>query len=187
MVMAPLAVRAQEAAPTAPAPSAPASTAPAVTAPQHVQPPALSPYPPTSKGIGKRYTSWDADVEGAYGRIFSDPSHPSGFGRVRGGVLWIRDPHFYMLGLTYELSDRSAATLGLQGEYLNLEAGLWAQIGALVDVANGARPGGMLSAGWSVLGVELQARSYEDLGFVPAVYGKLRIPLGIIGFALRGR
>jgi hypothetical protein len=167
----------------------PAPTTPENKAPSQAPPPQLPGAGPPIVGgsLGKRYTSWDANIEGAYGRILSDPTHPSGFGRVRGGVLWIRDPHFLSLGVTYEFSDRSAATLGIQGEYLNLELGVWAQAGPLVDLAHAARPGGMFALGWSVLGVELQARSYEDLGFAPAVYAKLRIPLGIIGFGVRGR
>jgi hypothetical protein len=135
----------------------------------------------------KSYTSWDVNIEGAYGRLYTDPSAKSGFGRVRGGFLWVRDPLFYSLGLTYELSDYSKATVGVQGEVLNLELGLWLQAGAMLDLANSARPGVMGAVGWSVIGAEVQGRDIEGQGMVPAAYVKLRIPLGIIGFGLRGR
>ena len=135
----------------------------------------------------KRYNSWDANIDGGIGRVF-DPGETTGLLRVRAGVLFIRDPHFLALGATYELSHLSAATLGIQGEYLHLESGVWLQAGPLLDVgSNKPRFGWMGSLGWSLLGVEYQGRDYNGNGYVSAVFAKLRIPLGIIGFAIRGR
>ena len=136
----------------------------------------------------KRYTSWDANIEGGIGRVLDAPGETTGLLRARAGVLVIRDPSFYMVGVTYELSHMSAATLGLQFEYMNLESGFWGQIGPLVDVAaTKPRLGFMAAFGISVIGVEYQGRSYLQDDFASAIFGKLRIPLGIIGFAVRGR
>jgi len=100
----------------------------------------------------KRYTSWDGNIEGGIGRVLS-PGETVGLLRARAGVLVIRDPAFYALGATYELSHLSAATLGIQGEFLHLESGFWAQIGPLLDVAS-AKPhaGWMGSFGVSIIG-----------------------------------
>ncbi len=135
----------------------------------------------------KRYTSWDANIEGGIGRVVSSPPETTGLLRARAGVLLIRDPSFFAFGATYELSHLSAATLGLQAEYLHLESGAWAQIGPLVDVADHAKLGFMGSLGISVIGVEYQGRNYNAYGYASVVFAKLRIPLGMIGFGLRGR
>jgi hypothetical protein len=99
----------------------------------------------------------------------------------------VRDPVFLSLGATYELSNLSAATIGVQGEWMNLEVGVWGQAGPIFDVAHGGRPGVMAALGWSIFGVEVQGRDMQDAGFVGAIYAKLRIPIGIIAFGFRGR
>ena len=139
------------------------------------------------RGVGKRYTTWDLNIDGAYGRLFTDPARGAGFGRIRAGVLWVRDPTFLSIGATYELSNFSSATLGVQGEWLNLEMGIWAQAGALIDVDGTPRFGAMAAVGWSIVGVEVQGRDVAGSGFVPAVFAKLRIPISIIAFGIRGR
>jgi hypothetical protein len=131
--------------------------------------------------------TWDANVEGAVGAAFLETSHLSGFGRVRGGLLYVNEsdvasPLFAALGLTYEISDRTPATFGVQGEIMSLSSGFWLQAGAMVDVQ--PRPGFMASAGWSLFGVEGQARWDKDYGHFFAVYGKFRVPIGVLHFAL---
>ena len=174
------------AAPTPPAPAAPAPTAPAPAAPAPFVMPAGPPVVPNAAML-KRYTSWDANIEGGVGRVLNGPGETTGLLRVRAGVLVIRDPSFFALGATYELSHLSAATLGIQGEYLNLESGVWGQIGPLVDVADNAKLGFMAAIGLSVVGVEYQGRDYNSLGYSSVIFAKVRIPLGIIGFGIRGR
>jgi hypothetical protein len=135
----------------------------------------------------KKYTSWDANIEGGIGRVLNGPGETTGLLRARAGILVIRDPNFFAVGATYELSHLSAATLGVQGEYLNLESGFWGQIGPLVDVAEGGKLGFMASIGVSLIGVEYQGRDYNAYGFSSVIFAKVRIPLGMIGFGLRGR
>lgn len=134
--------------------------------------------------------TWDLNVEGALGARFTDRSHVSGFGRVRGGLLFANEvdiaaPTFFMLDLSYELSDFSPATFGLQAEVLSLNSGLSLQLGALVDVQ--PRPGFMASLGFSVFGVEGQLRWAKDgpEGPIWAIYGKISIPIGVIRVALQ--
>jgi hypothetical protein len=132
-------------------------------------------------GPRERRTTWDLNLDGALGRLLTDPGQWTGFGRVRGGILHIRDSLYFSLGLTYEISDKTAATFGLQGEVMHLESGFWLQVGGLLDIQ--PKPGVMASVGWSILGFEFQYRNYEDTGPVAALFGKIRIPLRIIFLA----
>ncbi|MDI1478159.1 hypothetical protein [Polyangium sp. y55x31] len=136
------------------------------------------------------FWTWDANVEGGIGALFEDRVHLSGFGRVRGGFLRVdersvAEPRFLALGLTYELSDFSPATFGIEVETLGLASGTWLQLGALLDVQ--PRPGAKLALGFSLFGVEGQVRWDKDDGVVWAAYGKLRVPVGILGWALSSR
>jgi len=136
--------------------------------------------------IGGQEVTWDANIEGAFGRAFGDlHARTVSFGRVRGGVLWAHGEWFTSLGAFYDLSNFTPGTFGIQLEQMHLQSGMWIQIGAGVDVQ--PRAMGMLSVGWSVLGVEAQYRAFGDGGIGPAIFGKLRIPIGIIGFALAHR
>lgn len=143
---------------------------------------------PRYKKRTSRYITWDANIDGALGYSFEGDGHLSGFGRVRGGLLFVNEediqaPAFRALGLTYEFSDFTPATFGLQFEFMSLNSGAWLQAGAMVDIQ--PRPGFMLAAGLSLVGVEGQVRWSEGDGAFIAIFGKLRIPLGIIGVALR--
>lgn len=128
-------------------------------------------------------TTWDLNIDGAYGRVFSDNPESSFFGRVRGGIMNVNESIFTMLGATYEVSSLSQTTLGLQGEWLHLQLGVWVQAGGLLDVSP-TNFGGMGAVGWSLFGVEFQYRGYENIDPAPALYGKIRIPLGVIGHFL---
>lgn len=119
-------------------------------------------------------------MEGAYGRYF--PAREGfGFARCRGGLLYSSDPIFYALGLTYEWSNLEDATFGVQAEVMQIETGLWLQLGGLMDAH--AHPGAMAAVGWSILGAELQLRKFDpdDYGF--AAVAKLRIPVTFIAQA----
>jgi hypothetical protein len=142
---------------------------------------------PTYKERRTRYITWDANIDGALGYSFQGDGHLSGFGRVRAGLLFVNEediqaPAFRAIGLTYEFSELTPITFGLQFEFLSLNSGAWFQAGAMVDIQ--PRPAFMLGAGLSLIGVEGQVRWSEGEGAFFAVYGKLRIPLGIIGVAL---
>lgn len=169
--------------PAAPAPPAAVSAAPTTPAPAA---PAVSPELAAATASGLNYerdTTWDLNLEGGYGRFFSDPAKNTGFVRARGGVLFIRNSTYRALGITYEYSALSPAAFGVQGEVLNLELGLWTQLGGFVDVSG--HFGAQLAAGWSLFGVEGQYRAVQDRGSGFAVFGKLRLPISIIARALK--
>ena len=130
---------------------------------------------------------WDLNLDGAAGRVFADPAYWGYFGRARLGVTWVRDPAFYSLGVTYDIGKDSYATVGVQGEAMHLSSGCWLQAGAMLDLEHRARPGGSFSLGFSVVGVELQVKDLPDHGWTPALYGKIRIPVGLLAFALTER
>lgn len=167
--------------------SEPQKATPAPTA----APPTETP-PKVNKGVllgnvapRDRATTWDLNLEGALGWVLPDTGDSwgdkrfTGFLRARAGILRIHDSWYFSAGPTFETSKLQPVTVGLQGEVMNLEAGLWAQAGALFD--GGAHPGAMGAIGWSLFGVEAQYRVYDkyNLGEVPAVYFKLRIPIGV--------
>ncbi len=158
---------------------------PAVVAP----PTPIGPVDPNAPKISsmsadEKYTrnTIDLNLEGGVGRFFGDPKATYGFGRARAGVMFARWPVFTMIGATYEYNGLSPATFGVQGELLHLSAGIWAQVGGMLDVHG--KPGGMVSLGFSVIGVEAQYRGYEDKDYGAAVIGKIRIPVGVLLYAL---
>jgi len=134
----------------------------------------------------------DLNLEGALGWV-PGRDHFTGFGRARVGVLVFIEPPdpraspvAISTGLTYDISDLSGATLGLQTELIHMGSGVWGQAGAMVDAITPS-PVGMVALGWSLIGVEVQRRFYEvdsvdgrdnlnDWG----IYGKLRVPISII-------
>lgn len=129
--------------------------------------------------------TWDANIEGAVGALFLEPARVIGFARVRGGLLYVDEqdvssPKFYSLGLTYEVSNfrRVTSALGLQAEFMHLNSRFWAQAGVVADFQ--PRPGFNATVGWSIFGVEGQARWDEGRTqgeLVWGVFGKLRIPI----------
>ena len=165
-----------------PATTEPATTPPATGAPKK---PKRKVFGNSPDDVGERALTWDLNIEGAYGRAFGDLQKPAGFGRIRGGVLRIREPFFYALGATYEISPFTPATFGIQGEAMHLSTGVWLQAGAMIDIQ--PKPGVMASFGWSLFGAEIQYRSYDkyNLNGTVAVYAKLRIPISIISWATR--
>jgi hypothetical protein len=124
---------------------------------------------------------WDVNLEGGYGRYFADPAERFGFARARAGLLYSVDPLFYAVGITYDWSNLTAATFGLQAEVMHIESGLWAQAGALLDTQ--VHPGVMGSVGWSIFGAEIQYRKFDPNNWGPVVVGKLRIPVTFIAKA----
>jgi hypothetical protein len=103
-------------------------------------------------------------------------------------VLHVRDDLFYTLGVTYDavklwrIGGWDATNFGLQAEIMHLQYGIWGQVGGLVDFTGNG--GISLSAGWSLFGVEYQARNFDSLGPVMSLYGKVRIPVTIIYHAI---
>ena len=137
------------------------------------------PAAPTFRGpVYERATTWDANIDGAFGRYFGDSPAWTGFVRARAGVLFIREPFYNALGFTYEYSSLSKGTFGIQGEILHLDMGFWGQAGALLDVSG--HPGGMVAFGLSIVGLEAQYREYDGRGSGVALYAKLRAPISII-------
>jgi hypothetical protein len=160
-----------------------------IARPGEAAPPAKSPTGSPGREVKpRRYTTWDLNLDGAMGYAFEDDAHLSGFGRIRGGLLFVDErnftaPSFTSLGLVYEISDLSPATVGFQAETMSLSSGTWAQIGAMVDLVQ-VRPVFMASVGFSVLGAEVQLRGDDEQSAYWALYAKLRVPVSIIAIAL---
>jgi hypothetical protein len=162
--------------------------------------PAPTPHPavppPTSQNveIGKmgigipmlRYANtWDVNLEGGVGSVFRDADRLAWLARGRFGALFVRDNSFWQVGATAEwVSSLNRPAFGLQGEYLHLELGTWLQVGGSLDTKG--KPGGMIAAGLSIVGVEAQFREFEnDTEGHVALLAKLRIPIGVLAYGLR--
>jgi hypothetical protein len=139
----------------------------------------------TVEDFMERDTTWDLNLEGGLGGAFTEAGTKlSGMFRARAGVMFVRAPHFFTVGASYQWSNRSYATIDIQAEYMHLTSGLWLQVGPLLDLEH-TRPGVMVSGGISIIGVELQQRSFADLGVSTVVMGKIRAPLGFLFWAFR--
>lgn len=141
--------------------------------------------PPAGPFVLDQATTWDVDVEGGVGRYFGSSDRWAGLVRGRAGVLVVRDPVYESLGVSVEYSSLSKATFGVQAEVARIDAGFWVQTGALIDLT--ARPGALLSGGWSIFGLEGQLRSYAGLGFGVTAFIKVSVPIGIVAHAVGTR
>ncbi|MCL2726491.1 MAG: hypothetical protein FWD69_18885 [Polyangiaceae bacterium] len=131
-------------------------------------------------------TTWDLNLEGGYGYAFGDAHRGSALLRARPGVLFIRDSSVWQAGATVEwTSIGKELAFGVQAEYMHIGLGTWIQGGASVDAA--ARFGGMAAVGLSVFGVEAQVRNDGFDSPIFALYAKIRIPIGLIVYAISSR
>ena len=135
-----------------------------------------------------RVTALDVNLDAAFGRVFDTPEdRPAYFFRGRVGVLHVRDDFFFTAGVTYDFAKVYRVggfdnNFGIQLELMNIQYGIWGQLGALVDTQGN---GGLtVAAGWSLFGAEYQVRNYQELGPTMAFYGKIRIPITIIYHAV---
>jgi hypothetical protein len=192
---APAAVEAPPAPPptTLPPPPSPAvapSGAPAGRWVYVTEPASTTPASPVAQKVllgpvYQRANTWDLNIDGAFGRFFGDDAKWTGFVRARAGILFVREPLYNAIGLTYEYSSLSNATFGIQAEILHLDSGFWGQVGGLLDVSG--RLGIMAAVGFSLVGIEAQYRSYDGLGDGIAIYAKLRAPIGVLAYVFGTR
>jgi hypothetical protein len=144
------------------------------------------PPPPSQKGpVYQTANTWDLNIDGAAGRFLGDDAKWTGFVRARAGALLVREPLYWAIGATYEYSSLVNATFGIQAEVLHLDSGLWAQLGVLLDT--NAHQGVMAAVGYSLIGAEVQYRTYDGLGSGLAAYVKLRAPIGVIAYVFGRR
>jgi hypothetical protein len=132
----------------------------------------------------ERRTTWDLNLELGYGRIFPSPPHWEGFFRGGAGILFVRDPLFWVLRFTYDYSPRSNAVIGTELEANWVETGIWGNLGLMKD-ANSKYWGGRASVGFAIFGFEAEYRGDDTTKTYFALYGKLRFPLGVIAQVLR--
>ncbi len=124
--------------------------------------------------------TWDLNFEAGYGHVFSSPTRGSGFLRPGLGATLVQDPFWLTLRGTYEYSRLSDATIGVQAELALFEAGLWVQVGGMMDATKGHRAGFMTALGFAIFGAELEYRNAEQTGKAWAIYGKLRLPISAL-------
>lgn len=127
--------------------------------------------------------TWDVNLDLGYGYAFGDARRGGGLARGRFGVLLVRDAVMLQFGGTAEWTTIAQhPAFGAQGEVLHVDTGAWFQLGGAIDTAG--KPGGMMALGLSLFGVEAELRQYAGYdGLIVSVYGKLRIPVGILAYA----
>ena len=139
-----------------------------------------------------RYFGLDLDVSGGGGYHWGERGigRPVGFGKIRGGLMYATWPFVYSIGATFESNNLSPAAWGLQAEVTHIGAGIWLQVGGMIDwKAQGAFTAAL---GWSVFGIEAQLRGYQDalpeptqyFGYGISILGKVRVPIGFILYVL---
>lgn len=145
-----------------------------------------------------RTTTWDIDLQGGVGYVMDTTSKTNnftlGFVRARAGVLTVPTyPWIIAFGPTFELNNFGAtypspgAAFGAQIELTNFGIGWWARVGPSLDTSS--RPSIAGAVGWSFFGVE--ARYTGNWGYIDpvhnesyAVLGTVRLPIGVIAYAL---
>ncbi len=138
---------------------------------------------PGQQGPVRRGSTWDLNVDLAYGIMFArQDRRQTGMLRVRGGWMIIHEPWYPSIGLTADISNIMPTSFGIQAEAMHLWTGVWAQIGVQVDVE--PRLGFHAAVGYSIIGIEAQARMRSDKSMLLTVFGKVRIPIGFLWLAL---
>lgn len=186
----PAAAIGQESAP----PTGPTTTAPAAESPS----PSPATEPPNAQAsatqaelkvpkidlsmAARRGVSWDLQPEGGVIAVGGPSLRYRGLGRLRAGVLVVREPLYQAYGLQLEGWGQSRLALGVQAELTHLWSGFWGQLG--VALASGWHPQFEASVGWSVIGVEGQMLVLPRGAYRWAFITKLRVPIGILVFGL---
>ncbi len=128
--------------------------------------------------------TYDINLEGGVGYLFSSPTRWNGIARGGLGVTWVKDPFWNTLRFTYEYSGLADATWGAQIEMAWFERGLWAQAGGLYDFKGPGHGGVMGAIGFAIFGVEGEYRGAEPTGKAWGVYLKARLPVSALIQAL---
>ena len=122
--------------------------------------------------------TWDLNVDIFFGPVLErfDRMPPWTFGgRVRGGLMLIREPMFISVGLTAMVDTWRPPAFGVESELMHLQTGLWMHAGAFMDIE--ASGGATFAMGWSIYGLETQLRVDPSGEGVWTVLAKLRVPL----------
>lgn len=151
-------------------------------APSPPSPPTTDERPVVPSPMGPLWheNTWDSMVELGAGVDTEDKGRF--FARARGGVMWVREPFFTSLGAMVEVGPYVPFGAGIQTEVVHLWTGLWANLGASVDLE--ARPAAIMGVGWSIFGAEARIQRLGDDESVWTLFGKLRIPVRHLVFAL---
>lgn len=129
--------------------------------------------------------TWDLNLDLLFGGVFRDDNPFAFMVRVRHGALFIREPWFLHLGITAQVGMELPAAFGVQAELMHLAAGTWGELGLHVDTQG--RVGGQIAAGYTWVGLELQARAGRRPGEADvSLLGIVRVPLRFFFFAGQG-
>jgi hypothetical protein len=131
----------------------------------------------------RRGMRWDLNIDLSVGRLYA-PRETRWLGatRVRAGMLFVLEPWVPAIGLTAEATTLQPPRFGAQLEFLFLFTGTWLQVGADYDTKKRFAFHG--AVGYSVLGIEAQRRRHDSGDDVWTVFGKIRIPIGVVAMEL---
>jgi len=121
--------------------------------------------------VGRCGHWFNLNIDAGYG---GNLMRQSGMLRLKTGWLGVSEPWYISAGPSISLYHSMPLTVGMQAEVMHLSTGGWLQLEGFVDVEKDV--GGMIGLGWSLVGVEFQTRKNH----MWTVFGKLRIPVGIL-------
>lgn len=125
---------------------------------------------------GYQFRSFDIDLDGAIDLMEANRYG----GRVRLGLMEAHDELFYSAGLSLGRYTALGSVVGVEGEILALQSGLWFQPGLLYSSSRDVSLKG--SIGWSLIGMDLFVSPFSPEKL--AVNLKIRVPLRLIFLAL---
>ncbi len=125
---------------------------------------------------------WNVYASGGVGGALDGHHDALFFGRFGPAIGFGDGDWAWMLQLDYDVSAQSQAAFD-SGLWAIYDGVLWVQAGGLVDLDAGhVHAGARLALGWTLFGVEAQARRYDpstQLGDVFALYGTITVPYGL--------
>ena len=110
-------------------------------------------------------------------------SAPWGLARLRAGVLFAFDPLFVVVGASGQVGGLGKYSLGLEAQFIHMEAGGWLQLGVAPLRDTG---GASLSAtiGFTLFGIEYQRDIAGDAEGDQALLLTAHVPFGVLRAAM---
>ncbi len=124
---------------------------------------------------------WNLNLVGGWAPWTNADLEHAFVGRIRAGVLKIREPWFGALDASFDYGGLVGLGGGVHVELIHLWSGLWGQL--FVALANDVELVTGVSAGWSIAGVEFQLCPTRD-NVETLLLLKLRIPIGVLTYGL---
>lgn len=154
--------------------SAPSATGTGAGATPALPPASIGFFIPRRRGI-----SWDAELEAGLRLVRSDDLDVSALlGRLKLGVLLVREPLYLSVTATGELGGMASAGIGAEVQLTHSWAGLWGHLGVTFTGDDTAVV--RTAVGFTLFGLEWQRELDSSDVVGDALFLNVRVPVGII-------